>query len=189
MEDRAAVSARVPLLGFAAYSGTGKTTLLKKLLPLLKAKGLRIGMVKHTHHDFDIDQPGKDSYELRKAGADEMLVASGRRWALMVETGGIGDPQLQEMIGHLDQDHLDLILVEGFKHEVMPKVELHRPALGKPLIFPVDKQVIAVATDGALSSLTQLPQLDINDPASIAGFILNWLDSVTTSVHLQTAGD
>ncbi|MES9904095.1 MAG: molybdopterin-guanine dinucleotide biosynthesis protein B, partial [Sedimenticola sp.] len=147
MENRREVTAQVPILGFAAYSGTGKTTLLKKLLPLLKGKGLRVGMVKHTHHEFDIDQPGKDSYELRKAGADEMLVASGRRWALMVETGKSGDPVLQEMIGHLNQANLDLILVEGFKHERMLKIELHRPDRGKPLIFPTDEGVIAVATD------------------------------------------
>ncbi|MEJ1338470.1 MAG: molybdopterin-guanine dinucleotide biosynthesis protein MobB [Candidatus Sedimenticola sp. (ex Thyasira tokunagai)] len=176
MEDREKVTAQVPILGFAAYSGTGKTTLLRKLLPLLKSRGLRIGMVKHTHHDFDIDKPGKDSYELRKAGADEMLVASGKRWALMVETGKTGDPVLQDMIEHLDQRNLDLILVEGFKHERLPKIELHRPSRNKPLIFPQDAEIIAVAADGDLGAQTELPQLDINDAEAISQFILRWID-------------
>jgi len=92
----------IPVLGFAAYSGTGKTTLLKQLLPKLRARGLRIGVIKHAHHQFDVDTPGKDSYELRKAGANEMLIASGRRWALMVDTDADGDPVLQEMLDRLD---------------------------------------------------------------------------------------
>ncbi|MET0116941.1 MAG: molybdopterin-guanine dinucleotide biosynthesis protein MobB [Sedimenticola sp.] len=167
--------AEVPVLGFAAYSGTGKTTLLKQLLPLLRGRGLRVGMIKHAHHDFDIDTPGKDSYELRKAGASEMLIASGKRWALMVDTDGEGDPVLQEMLDRLDQSKLDLVLVEGFKHEAFPKIELHRPALGKPLIFPGDPDVIAVASDGELACTTELPRLDINDIASIADFVVDWL--------------
>lgn len=166
------VQSKIPILGFAAFSGTGKTTLLKKLLPLLRERGLCIGMVKHTHHDFDIDQPGKDSYELRKAGASEMLVASGKRWALMVETEREGDPILQELISRLDQPNLDLILVEGFKHEAFEKIELHRPSRGKPLMFPDDTDIIAVATDGTLAEQTSLPILDINDANSIAEFIL-----------------
>ena len=167
------IQAKIPILGFAAFSGTGKTTLLKKLLPLLRERGLRIGMVKHTHHDFDIDQPGKDSYELRKAGASEMLVASGKRWALMVETEREGDPILEEVISRLDQPNLDLILVEGFKHEAFAKIELHRPSRGKPLMFPDDMDIIAVATDGTLAEQTSLPILDINDVNSIAEFILS----------------
>ncbi|MET0087501.1 MAG: molybdopterin-guanine dinucleotide biosynthesis protein MobB [Sedimenticola sp.] len=167
--------AEVPVLGFAAYSGTGKTTLLKQLLPLLRGRGLRVGMIKHAHHDFDIDTPGKDSYELRKAGASEMLIASGKRWALMVDTDGEGDPVLQEMLDRLDQSKLDLVLVEGFKHEAFPKIELHRPALGKPLIFPGDPDVIAVASDDELVCTTELPHLDINDIASIADFVVDRL--------------
>ena len=165
------LNVRVPVLGFAAFSGTGKTTLLKQLLPLLRAQGLRIGMIKHAHHDFDIDQPGKDSFELRQAGAEEMLVASGRRWALMVETGGTGDPDLRQLIGRLNQASLDLILVEGFKHERFPKLELHRPSLAKPLMFPEDPSVIAVASDAPLAIPCQLPVLDLNQPARIADFI------------------
>jgi len=162
-------------LGFAAYSGTGKTSLLKKLLPLLRERGLRVGMVKHTHHDFDIDQPGKDSYELRKAGASQMLVASGRRWALMVETHGVGDPVLKDMIGQLDHEKLDLILVEGFKHVAFPKIELHRGLLGKPLIYPDDPTIVAFACDDAPPGDLTLPLLDLNDAQQIVGFITDWL--------------
>jgi len=165
------LESKIPVLGFAAYSGTGKTTLLKQLLPLLRGSGLRIGVIKHAHHDFDIDTPGKDSYELRKAGANEMLIASGRRWALMVETEREGDPQLQEMLNRLDQNNLDLVLVEGFKHEAFSKIELHRPSVGKPLIFPEDSNIIAIATDGELSAQSGLPLLDINDIQAIAEFV------------------
>jgi len=163
------------VLGFSAYSGTGKTTLLKRLLPLLREKGLKVGMVKHSHHRFEVDQPGKDSYELRKAGAAEMLVASGKRWALMVDTDGEGDPDLQPLIDRLDQSNLDLILVEGFKHERFPKIELHRPGMGKPLIFPDDPFVIAIAADGELPRTTDLPLLDLNDTQAIAEYICSRL--------------
>ena len=166
------IESPIPLLGFAAYSGTGKTTLLKQLLPLLRSRDVRVGVIKHAHHDFDIDTPGKDSYELRKAGANEMLVASAKRWALMVETEDQGDPVLQDLLHRLDLSNLDLVLVEGFKHERLPKLELHRPGLAKPLIFPADPDVIAVATDSVLSADTELPILDINDPAAIAAFIV-----------------
>nr|WP_260293479.1 molybdopterin-guanine dinucleotide biosynthesis protein MobB [Sedimenticola hydrogenitrophicus] len=169
------MNAEIPVLGFAAYSGTGKTSLLKKLLPLLQGQGLRIGMVKHTHHDFDIDQPGKDSYELRKAGASQMLIASGRRWALMVETETREDPVLQEMIDQLDQANLDLILVEGFKHVAFPKIELHRSALGKPLLYPKDPAIVAFACDGTPPDGLPLPLLDLNEARQIADFIIDWM--------------
>ena len=170
--DQTMLETKIPVLGFAAYSGTGKTTLLKQLLPLLRKRGLRVGMIKHAHHDFDIDTPGKDSYELRKAGANEMLIASSKRWALMVETEADGDPVLQQMLNRLDQANLDLVLVEGFKHEEFPKIELHRPSVGKPLIFPEDRNIIAVATDGKLSQPTDLPLLDLNDIPAMAGFVV-----------------
>ncbi|MCW8943477.1 MAG: molybdopterin-guanine dinucleotide biosynthesis protein MobB [Sedimenticola sp.] len=169
------IDTRKPILGFAAFSGTGKTTLLKQLLPLLREQGLRIGMIKHTHHDFDIDQPGKDSYELRKAGASEMLVASGRRWALMVETEKSGDPVLQDMVNRLDQSTLDLILVEGFKHEPFPKIELHRESLNKPLLYPDDPSIIAFASDGVVEADLPLPCLNINNVAEISDFVTDWL--------------
>jgi molybdopterin-guanine dinucleotide biosynthesis protein B len=165
------VRARCPVLGFAAFSGTGKTTLLVQLLPRLRAAGLRIGMIKHAHHRFDVDVPGKDSYELRKAGASQMLVTSSRRWALMTDLDEERDPVLQEMLEHLDQANLDLVLVEGFKHEAFPKIELHRPTTGSPLLYPQDSNVIAVATDSPLPEPTGLPLLDLNDVAGIAAFV------------------
>ncbi len=165
-------NAHVPIVGFAAYSGTGKTTLLRKLLPLLKERGVRVGMVKHAHHTFDVDQPGKDSYELRKAGAAQMLIASRSRWALMVERQREKDPQLDEVLLELDQAALDLILVEGFKEEPFPKIELRRSGLkGKPF-FPNDDNIIAVATDDPSSLDTDLPILDLNSPDEIADFII-----------------
>ncbi len=169
-------NARVPILGFAAFSGTGKTTLLVKVLPLLKAAGLRVGVVKHAHHDFDIDKPGKDSFELRKAGASPMLIASARRWALMVETGDPVDPDLDDLLRNLNQKDLDLILVEGFKHLFFPKIELHRPLLGKPLLYPGDRSIVAIAVDAPLPEPPPLPRLDINDPDGIAAFIIDWID-------------
>ena len=166
--------AHCPILGFVAYSGTGKTTLLTRLIPLLKAQGIRIGVIKHAHHRFDIDKPGKDSYELRKAGAEQMLIASQQRWALMVETPSQqGDPELNELLSQLDPSKLDLILVEGFKHEAYPKIELHRPSLGKKLLFPQDESIIAIATDDTKAIATGLPLLDINRPEQLVEFILN----------------
>ena len=165
-------NARVPVVGFAAFSGTGKTTLLRALLPLLTTRGLRVGMVKHAHHSFDIDQPGKDSYELRKAGAAQMLVASRQRWALMVETGD-GEPRLDELLRYLDQSTLDLVLVEGFKHERFAKIELHRPRLGHPLLCRDDPSIVAVASDAPAPADVTLPWLDINQPGEVAGFILD----------------
>jgi molybdopterin-guanine dinucleotide biosynthesis protein MobB len=165
------IAERCPVLGFAAWSGTGKTTLLVQLLPRLAARGLRVGMVKHAHHSFEVDQPGKDSYELRKAGASPMLVVSSRRWALMADLADAREPVLEEVLGRLDPSGLDLILVEGFKHEAFPKIELHRPAVGKPLLFPDDPNIVAVATDAPLPQSTRLPILDINDVEGIADFV------------------
>jgi len=164
-------NARKPVIGFAAWSGTGKTTLLRKIIPLLRERGIRVGMIKHAHHGFDIDIPGKDSYELRKAGADQMLVASARREALVVERVSDTDPDLNRLLTRLDQDTLDLLLVEGFKHETFPKIELYRAARGKPPMYPGDHTIIAVAADSVLPESTELPVLDINDPGQVAGFI------------------
>ena len=172
----------VPILGFAAYSGTGKTTLLAKVIPLLKEKNIRLGIIKHAHHDFDIDQPGKDSYKLRKSGADKMLIASSKRWALMVENDPhTAEPDLQTLIGKIDPDSLDLILVEGFKHESFPKIELHRSEYNSDFIYPDDESVIAIATDKPLPTSGDnrpIKQLDINNPSDIAAFICdNFLTS------------
>lgn len=163
----------IPLVGFCAYSGTGKTTLLRKLIPALKSTGLRIGVVKHAHHAFDIDHPGKDSYELRHAGAEQMLIASSKRIAFIKERSKSGDePQLEEALACLDAGELDLVLVEGFKKEPFPKIELHRPELGKPLMFPNDGNIIAIAVDAPLpTDEVHIPCLDINDVDGIAGFI------------------
>ncbi len=164
-------SVKTPLVGFLAYSGTGKTTLLTKLISILSGKGLRVGIIKHAHHTFDIDQPGKDSYKLRKAGASEMLIGSVNRWALMVDAEEEQEFTLDDHILRLDQDNLDLILVEGFKLETIPKIELTRPSLGNDLFFPNDANVIAVATDEPLTVKTDLPMLDINNPDQIVAFI------------------
>jgi molybdopterin-guanine dinucleotide biosynthesis protein MobB len=172
-----ALQAGVPLLGFAAYSGTGKTTLLEQLLPLLNARGLRVGMIKHAHHSFDIDQPGKDSYRLRKAGASQMLIASRERWALMTETPGQDEPGLPALLDQLDQSRLDLILVEGFKHERFPKIELNRAGHERPFMHPEDDSIIAIASDRPLDA--PLPQLDINDPEAIVIFILEYVKGPT----------
>ncbi|WP_412841607.1 molybdopterin-guanine dinucleotide biosynthesis protein B, partial [Aeromonas dhakensis] len=158
----------LPLLGFAAWSGTGKTTLLEQLIPLLVSRGLRLGVLKHAHHDFDIDQPGKDSHRLRQAGASQMMVASRRRHARIVETD-LGEADFRELLASFDQRSLDLLLVEGFKHEHFPKIELHRAAIGKPLLFPIDRDIIALASDQPQQ--TALPRLDINDLEAIADFV------------------
>ena len=164
-------ASRKPVIGFAAYSGAGKTTLLKKILPLLTAGGVRVAMIKHAHHAFDIDHPGKDSYELRKAGASQMLIASSRREALVIEKDTVTEPDLNLLIGKLDQDSVDLILVEGFKNVPFPKIELFRASLGKAAIYPDDTSVIAIATDGELPAKTDLPVLELNNPEQIVDFI------------------
>jgi molybdopterin-guanine dinucleotide biosynthesis protein B len=175
------ISSKVPLLGFCAYgSGVGKTTLLTNLIPVLNAQGLRISVIKHAHHSFDIDHPGKDSYRLRESGAVQMLLGSRHRWALMTELSRIRDqqpeePGLAELLPHIDANLADLILVEGFKSEPIPKIEIHRPAMNKPLISALDNHVIAVASDAAVT--THLPVLDLNNPEEIARFILNWLEN------------
>ncbi|TPQ28686.1 molybdopterin-guanine dinucleotide biosynthesis protein B [Methylomonas koyamae] len=160
-----------PVLGFAAYSGTGKTTLLTKLIPLLKAKSLQIGLIKHSHHDFEIDKPGKDSYELRKSGANPVLLVSKYRRAIVEELPQ-DEVKLTDQLASLSGVELDLILVEGFRHEAFPKIELHRPTLGKPLLQPSDPWIIAVASDSPLATPPDCPWLDLNDTDSIADFIL-----------------
>jgi molybdopterin-guanine dinucleotide biosynthesis protein B len=167
------MNSKPTVLGFAAWSGTGKTTLLRELIPRLVEGGVRTGAIKHAHHDFDIDIPGKDSYELRKAGAPQVLVASARRWALITETPGGDDPDLDALIARLDHNALDLILVEGFRHVPFPKIELHRHTTGHPLLHPHDPSIIAVASDYLLDDCP-LPVLDLNDPAAVTSFILAW---------------
>jgi len=161
-----------PIIGFAAFSGTGKTTLLVKILPMLRERGLRVAMVKHAHHNFDVDQPGKDSYELRQSGASPMLICSSRRIVIMIEHEQEQEPDLQDVLSHIQPDKTDLVLVEGFKHWDYPKIELHRPTLNKPLLYPDDKNIVAIAHDGNLDSIPKIPVLDINKPQQIAEFVL-----------------
>ncbi|KFK92988.1 MULTISPECIES: molybdopterin-guanine dinucleotide biosynthesis protein MobB [unclassified Serratia (in: enterobacteria)] len=167
------VSSLTPLLAIAAYSGTGKTTLLKQLIPLLIQQRVRVGLIKHTHHEMDIDTPGKDSYELRKAGASQTLVASDRRWALMAETPEQQPLDLMYLASRFDSSKVDLILVEGFKHEPISKIVLYREEVGKPLESMLDQYVIAVASDRKIEGMVH--QLDINQPEEIAIFITQWL--------------
>ncbi len=168
-----AIEFSLPLVGFIAYSGTGKTTLLEKVIPELRALNLRVGLIKHAHHDFDIDIPGKDSWRLRQAGATQVMVASQKRWALITEhETAHAEPNLQELLRQLDTTLLDLVLVEGFKHEPFPKIELRRSELDRPEIFPEDNHVIAVAHDAPEYYRCPLPLLDINQPGQIAEFIV-----------------
>jgi molybdopterin-guanine dinucleotide biosynthesis protein B len=161
------------MLGFAACSGTGKTTLLTQTIPILKHHGLRIGLIKHSHHNFQIDQPGKDSFRLRAAGASPVMLVSTHRRAIITEIIPEQEPLLDDQLKFFDQSELDLILVEGFKAEQFPKIELHRPSLNKPLLYPNDPDIIAIASDCALETPDYLTQLDINQPEMIAAFILN----------------
>ena len=171
----------VPLLGFSAFSGTGKTTLLKQLLPLLNQQGLNVAVIKHAHHKFDIDKPGKDSYELRKAGAKQMLIASSNLMALMeTQPSTLDEPRLADLLPRLDSKNLDLILVEGFKQEAIPKIELHRPSLGKPLIHPDDGNIIAIASDELLTLTAPITQLDLNDAEAMIDFIQHHIENWKT---------
>lgn len=163
-----------PLIGIAAFSGTGKTTLLKKLIPILNAHGLRTGVVKHAHHTFDIDHPGKDSYELRHAGAGQVAVASRERIAWIREyRDDREETTLLDALSALDINHLDLVIVEGFKHENFPKIELHRPALGHPLLCAKDSSIIALAADERVVGAPDIQQLDLNNANTIADFIIS----------------
>lgn len=163
----------IPILGFAAYSGTGKTTLLEALLPKLTEAGLRIGMLKHAHHNFDVDKPGKDSYRLRKAGASQMLIASRNRFALMTETPE-AEAEFEYLLTRFDEDKLDVVLVEGCKNIAFPKIELHREEVGKPWLNPHDENIIAIASDTAELD-SELPQMNINDLDAIAQFVLQYV--------------
>lgn len=163
-----------PVLGIAAYSGTGKTTLLSRVIPLLRAAGLRIGLIKHAHHAFEPDTPGKDSHRLRSAGAERVLVTSNRHWAMFADEDQGEEPLLEPALRRLAREPLDLILVEGFKQAAIPKLELHRPALGKPAHYLEDPNIIAVATDSALPDPPTRPILDINNPSQIAEFIVEF---------------
>ncbi len=165
-----------PVLAIAAWSGTGKTSLLKKLIPALYARGIRTGVIKHTHHNMDIDKPGKDSYELRRAGAAQTMVASAQRWALMTETPEKDTLDLNYLVSRMDHSALDLVFVEGFKHESVAKILLFRQGTGHGFDeLTLDQDVIAVASDVSLT--IQMPVLNLNDTDEIADFIEAWLQT------------
>ncbi len=156
------------VIGFAGWSGSGKTTLVEQVIGRLEVRGLAVSLIKHAHHEFDVDYPGKDSWRHRRAGCREVLVTSANRWAIMHELRGRPELTLNEALAQLAP--CDLVLVEGFKREPFAKIEIFRGALGKEQLFPRDPHIIAVASDVPVT--TTLPQFDLNDPAAIADFIL-----------------
>ena len=154
--------------GFAGWSGSGKTTLIEQLIPRFTRRGLKVSLIKHAHHTFDVDHPGKDSYRHRQAGAAEILVTSSRRWVLMHELRGAAEPSFEEQVKRISP--CDLLLVEGFKHAPIPKLEVWRKETGEPLLHPNDPHIVAVASDAKIE--TRLPLLDLNDIDGICRFIL-----------------
>ncbi len=156
------------LIGLAGWSGSGKTTLLTALIPALIRRGRTVSTVKHAHHAFDVDKPGKDSYLHREAGANEVLISSQNRWALMHEHRGAPEPNLQELVAHLAP--VDLVLVEGFKREGHPKIEIHRAEVGKPVLYPDDPQMVAIASDPVLAD-APIPHVSLNDIDAIADLV------------------
>lgn len=167
----------LPVIGICASgSNTGKTTLINKLIIELRERNIRVSVIKHAHHHFDIDHPGKDSYEIREAGAVQTLVASSKRWALITEMQRTPNPpdeaDLEALIQLINPDYADLILVEGFKNADIPKIEVHRPSLGMALTSTDDSHFIAIVSDAPLAMQTQLPILDLNNIKQIADFIV-----------------
>jgi molybdopterin-guanine dinucleotide biosynthesis adapter protein len=157
------------VFGLAGWSGSGKTTLVTKLIPALKRRGITVSTVKHAHHSFDVDQPGKDSWHHRQSGAQEVLISSEKRWVLMHELRGAAEPSLDELLRHLNP--VDLVLIEGFKRGPHPKLEIHRPSVGKPLLAPEDPAIVAIASDAPLPG-TGVPVLPLSDVEAIATFII-----------------
>ncbi|MFT5658062.1 MAG: molybdopterin-guanine dinucleotide biosynthesis protein MobB [Gammaproteobacteria bacterium] len=166
------ISTNIPIVGFSAFSGTGKTTLLKQIIPLLKQRKLRLAVVKHAHHHFELDQPGKDSYEIRKSGADHTIICTTTRMAQITEfPTPEQEPSLQEIVNALNPNKIDLVLVEGYKHIPFTKIELHRSELKKPYLHPDDPSIVAIACDAPLPGPSNIAVLDINDIQRIAQFI------------------
>jgi len=159
------------VFGFAGYSGAGKTTLIENLIPRFVLEGLVVSLIKHAHHGFDIDRPGKDSYRHREAGCSEVLLTSDQRWVLMHELRGRREPTLEDQLAILSP--CDLALVEGYKASAIPKLEVHRPAHGRPLMFPENPHIVALASDVPIE--TSLPLFDLNDYDRIAGFVMTYL--------------
>ena len=160
---------RMRIIGLAGWSGSGKTTLVTKLIPRLIARGLRVSTLKHAHHGFDLDQPGKDSFMHRTAGATEVIISSSRRWAILHELRDEPEWDLRDLVAKISP--VDLVLVEGYKRDAFPKLEIHRAENGKPLIHPEDPHVVAIASDVALPQ-AKVPVIDLNDIEAIADFLL-----------------
>jgi len=158
------------VFGFAGWSGSGKTTLIERLLPRFVSHGLKVSLIKHAHHKFDVDRPGKDSYRHREAGCTEVVVVSGKRWVIMHELRGEPEPTLDEQIARMSP--CDLLLVEGYKFHPIPKLEVWRKDNAKPLLHPEDRHIVAIASDDALD--TRLPRFDLNDHDAIGDFILTF---------------
>ncbi|SFJ90130.1 molybdenum cofactor guanylyltransferase MobA [Methylophaga sulfidovorans] len=178
LQAKPKIGSNIPVLGFAAFSGTGKTTLLTKLIPALRDKDIRVAVIKHAHHNFDIDKPGKDSYQIREAGAEEIIIASAKMMALMRKNHDeIIEPELQPLIHRLDTHNVDLILVEGFKHENFPKIELNRAELGPAVLFKEDPHIIAIASDKTDSDDDMPLILDINNIPAMVDFIEQFIFS------------
>ena len=164
---------KIPIIGFAAFSGTGKTTLVTRVIPILKERGLRVGVLKHAHHNFVIDTPGKDSYELRESGAQQVMVASKQRVAWVMENESGHEPGLFELLKNFAGQDLDLVIVEGFKHEPFTKIEVYRSDLKRPLLAKKDEHVIAVATDVSELAEHDIETLALDDHDAIADFIID----------------
>ncbi len=164
----------VPVIGFASFSGGGKTHLMRQLIPRLSTRGIRTAIVKHAHHDFDIDYPGKDSYELRKAGANQVLVGSNQRWAMIVEKAKSSEPLLVDFLKRLLTVDIELVLVEGFRDGDFPKIEIHRNKLGRNLFYPNDEFIIAIISDNVAMHENRLPTFDIDDVDSITDFLIQY---------------
>ncbi len=172
----------LPLIGFVAPSGSGKTTLLRAVVALLHARGVRVGYLKHAHHRFDLDVPGKDSFEIRRAGAAQTLLASRQRWALQAENPEQdSDPDLGRMLERFEHEGLDLVLVEGFKHAHYEKIEVYRAALGQPPLYPTDPDIIAIVSDDPLPLEPHPRLLALADPPAIVAFILDHLALTSAS--------
>jgi molybdopterin-guanine dinucleotide biosynthesis adapter protein len=168
------------VLGIVGWSGAGKTTLITKLIPILARRGLRVATLKHAHHAFDVDQPGKDSYEHRKAGASEVIVSSSRRWVQMHEVGSGAEASLAELLGRLSP--CDLVLIEGFKGERHPKLEVYRQATDKGPLHPTDSRIVAIASDRGFPD-ARLPVVDLNDVESVADLVCARAEPLADVVH------
>jgi len=166
------------IIGLAGWSGAGKTTLLAKVIPRLVARGVRVSTLKHAHHEFDLDQPGKDSYIHRTAGATEVLIGSANRWALQHELRGAREPTLTDLLARLSP--VDLVVIEGYKREPQPKLEIYRESVGKPLLHPEDPHIVAIASDVPLPQ-AHVPRIDLDDIEAIVGMMLAHATPWTTA--------